>query len=302
MSAEARRRTVAGDGVELAVTEYGDPDAPPILLVHGFPDTQALWSLLAPLLAEDFHVVTFDVRGAGESGAPEGSAAYSLEHLAADAGAVIEATCPGRRVHLVGHDWGAIQGWEFLYAEPTRDRVASFTSLCGACPDHAGAAFRDRLRRFGRGGPYSGGQLRRSWYVFLFLVPGLAELIWRRVGSHLWVRGLARDEGIEPDDVYPAPTRAEDGANLIKLYRANLPARLLRPKRREQVRTPVLVIEPDGDQFVAPSTIDNSARFAPGMRRRRVTGGHWIPRTDPEGLAELIGEHAARCERTSALA
>ncbi len=299
---EVRRRTVTGDGVELAVTERGEPAAPTILLIHGFPDTQGLWSLIAPLLAERFHVVSYDLRGAGDSSVPSGSHPYSFEHLAADAAAVIEATSPGRKVHLVGHDWGAIQGWEFVYAEPTRDRIASFTSLCGASFDHASLAFRARLRHPSREGLLgTGGQLRRSWYMWFFQLPRLPELTWRHLGSRIWLRMLARDEGIQRTASYPAPTYVADGEHLIGLYRRNAPARLVRPKRRERVTVPVLVIEPDADPFLAPSTIDGFERFAPNMRRRRVSGGHWIPRTDPDGLADLIGEHAERCERTASV-
>ena len=49
---EVRSRRVAGDGVELAVQERGLRDAPTVLLIHGFPDTQGLWSRVAPRLAE----------------------------------------------------------------------------------------------------------------------------------------------------------------------------------------------------------------------------------------------------------
>ncbi len=302
-AAPVSRRTVEGDGVRLAVTERGDRAAPTVLLVHGFPDTQGLWSLVAPQLAERFHVVTYDLRGAGESSVPSGPHPYSFEHLAADAAAVIEATSPDRPVHLVGHDWGAIQGWEFVYAEPTRERIASFTSLCGASFDHGGLTFRERLRRPSAAGLRGmADQLRRSWYMSLFQIPRLPELLWRTLGSRVWLRMLSRREGIEPGPDYPAPTHVADGCRLIGLYRGNAPSRLLRPKRRGQVQVPLLVVEPDADPFLAPSTIDGFARFAPNMRRRRVAGGHWIPRTDPDGLARLIGEHAERCERAAARA
>ena len=66
-------RRVQGDGVELAVFESGPEGAPTVVLVHGFPDTQAVWDGVAEILAERFHVVAYDVRGAGDSPGSSGA-------------------------------------------------------------------------------------------------------------------------------------------------------------------------------------------------------------------------------------
>ena len=110
---DPRTSTVrATDGVLLAVREHGDPDRPTVVLVHGYPDTQELWSGVVDRLRDDHHVVTYDVRGAGESTAPAGLGGYALTQLSDDLLAVIEATTPDdRAVHLVGHDWGAPAAW-----------------------------------------------------------------------------------------------------------------------------------------------------------------------------------------------
>ncbi len=65
-----RRRTVTSGEVELSVVEYGDPARPPVVLVHGYPDSKEVWSLVADRLADRFHVVLYDVRGHGASSAP----------------------------------------------------------------------------------------------------------------------------------------------------------------------------------------------------------------------------------------
>jgi pimeloyl-ACP methyl ester carboxylesterase len=64
------RRTVRSGPVDLAVFEQGDPDAPTLVLVHGWPDTHHLWRGVAELLAAEFRVVSYDCRGAGESTDP----------------------------------------------------------------------------------------------------------------------------------------------------------------------------------------------------------------------------------------
>ena len=139
------RRRVRGDGVDLAVYEQGDRSRPTVLLVHGYPDTHAVWDEVAARLAERFHVVRYDVRGAGASSRPFGRRRYTFEYLMADMEAVLDATAPERKVHLVGHDWGSIQSWEAVCTTP--DRFASFTSISGPCLDHVAHWTRRNLAR-----------------------------------------------------------------------------------------------------------------------------------------------------------
>src|ERR1700720_3501174 len=104
------QRVSSGD-VQLAVASEGDPDKPTLVFLHGYPDTKEVWDSVRQLPVGDFHTVAYDVRGAGESSAPRGSAAYDLRLLGDDLDAVIDTVAGGRRVHLIGHDWGGIQGW-----------------------------------------------------------------------------------------------------------------------------------------------------------------------------------------------
>ena len=142
-------RVTATDGLELAVFERGDAAHPTIVLVHGYPDTSAVWTPVADDLAADHHVVTYDVRGAGASGVPHATAGYALEQLTRDLEAVIRATSPDRAVHVVGHDWGSIQSWEAVTTlEPADGEcaglIASFTSMSGPSLDHVAAWLRSR--------------------------------------------------------------------------------------------------------------------------------------------------------------
>jgi pimeloyl-ACP methyl ester carboxylesterase len=58
------RRVTSADGTSLAVYEYGEPTAPVLVCVHGYSDNAALWEPVATKLADDFRVITYDVRGA----------------------------------------------------------------------------------------------------------------------------------------------------------------------------------------------------------------------------------------------
>src|SRR5436190_1731064 len=90
---QRRRSTVAGDGVTLAAWA-GSTDGPPVLFVHGYPDTHRVWDPVIDRLDDRFHCLSYDVRGAGESDAPTDRDAYRLTHLRSDLVAVMDALSP----------------------------------------------------------------------------------------------------------------------------------------------------------------------------------------------------------------
>ena len=181
----AIKRTVSGDGAELSLIEAGDPGRPTVVFVHGYPDTKELWDPVLERLADRFHVVAYDVRGAGESSRPHGPMAYSYERLTGDLEAVIATVAPGQKAHLVGHDWGAIAGWEFATTPRFEAKLASFTTIAGPSLDQIAGTLRRtlRARHIGR----ALGQLRRSWYVTVLCAPGGPTAVWRIVlGGRRW--------------------------------------------------------------------------------------------------------------------
>lgn len=182
--------------VELAVDVQGPAAAPAVLLVHGYPDTRAVWSAIVPRLARAHRVITYDVRGAGASTRPGDEAAYDLRELADDAAAVIDACADGRAVHVVGHDWGAIQSWELVTSMRAEGRVASFTSISGPCLDHVAHWMRGAARSPGRLSAVLA-QAPRSIYIAALRVPGLAERVWPALAPR-WpaLRDLAERGGL----------------------------------------------------------------------------------------------------------
>ncbi|WP_245733273.1 SDR family oxidoreductase [Lentzea jiangxiensis] len=262
--------------VDLAVQVRGT-SGPTVVLVHGYPDTHAVWNRVAALLEGDFRVVTYDVRGAGASTAPSTQDGYRLGRLAADLFAVIDAVSPGEPVHLVGHDWGSIQSWEAVTTPGAR--IATFTSISGPCLDHMG--------HWSRGG-LSLAHLRqfvRSWYIGAFHVPVLAPLFWRLYLARRWGDVLRRLEGVRTE---PAPTIASDAVNGLSLYRANIRP-VMRSPRQRRAPMPVQVVQPTRDRYIRTEPLDLE-RWVPSLRRRRIAAGHWAPLTHPEQLARMISE------------
>ncbi|MGW7263110.1 SDR family oxidoreductase [Streptomyces sp. NPDC054842] len=285
----ARVRRVRTGGVELCVAELGDETRPTVVLVHGYPDSKEVWSEVAARLADRFHVVLYDVRGHGASTAPRPlRGGFTLEKLTDDFLAVVDAVSPDGPVHLVGHDWGSVQSWEFVTVARTEGRIASFTSMSGPSLDHFGHWIKQRTKR---PTPRRVGQLlgqgAKSWYVYLLHTPVLPELAWRGPLGKRWPKILQRVEKV-PADGYPTASLPTDAAHGAWLYRDNVRARLSRPREDAYAHVPVQLITPLGDAFLSERLYDGLERWAPQLVRRTLPAKHWVPRTRPDQLASWI--------------
>lgn len=278
---------VTSGEVRLAVYAWGEKQLgrPTVVLVHGYPDSAEVWTQVAEQLAPRFHVVAYDVRGAGQSSAPHrGTAGYALEHLVDDLAAVVDAVSPDEPVHLVGHDWGALQGWEALVSERLGGRIASFSAATPAL-DHVGLWFRRRLQRpTPKHLAEALSQALGSFYMMAFQLPLLPELGWKLLLGRHWPKLLARVEGVQ---AAATPTQTADGQNGLGLYRANLLPRLLRPRPRA-TSVPVQLLVMRRDRFVPERVYERIAEWAPKLRRTEIDAGHWAPLSHPQAFADAV--------------
>lgn len=118
--------------VRIATYERGVPhamkDAPPVLLIHGWPEIAYSWKHQLPALADaGYRAVAMDVRGFGHSDAPRDVGAYTIEKLVGDIEGVLGALGI-REVVLCGHDWGGIIVWHA--ARMLENRVRGVISVC----------------------------------------------------------------------------------------------------------------------------------------------------------------------------
>jgi pimeloyl-ACP methyl ester carboxylesterase len=289
VSAPRSRRVSAGP-VTLAVREWGSVADPTVVLVHGYPDTQDLWTDVAVRLARAHHVVTYDMRGFGSSTPPpDGTPGYALPRLLDDLDAVLRAVVPGKRVHLGGHDWGAIAGWEAVSGDRFTGRIVSYTAI--ACPglEHLRWWIADRARSHPAAAAELLGQIARSWYVYLLRVPWLPELCWRHVLGPIW--------GRLPGGTSRAATAGEDGARGAGLYRANITRHgSAGPPERPQKGIPVQVVVPTHDPFISPRVYDDVDRWVADLSVHEIAAGHWVVRTHPGEIAAWITQLVDRVE------
>ena len=121
----------AADGTQLHFTDWGEPDARPVLLVHGFGGSQAMWNSQIPGLADaGLRCLTFDRRGHGRSDVP--GRGYDLDTLAGDIAAVARELSLVDVV-LVGHSLGAAEAVRYLAAHAD-GRVAGLVLSAPSAP------------------------------------------------------------------------------------------------------------------------------------------------------------------------
>lgn len=255
-------------------------------MAHGWPDSHVLWDGVVAELGDRYRIVRYDNRGAGASDVPKRVSAFTMERFADDFSAVIDAVSPGRKVHVLAHDWGSVGVWEYLSRAVAADRVASFTSVSGPSSDHYGAFVRDRLAR-----PYrpirfvkAVNLASRFSYWIPFSVPVVAPALMRR--------GAARRlQAIDtPGRKFQSDNLDADAANSLKIYRANAIRSFTRVRRDHYVSVPVQVICNDKDPVVRGHGYDDESKWVARLWRRDLRAGHWAPFSHPQAIARALTE------------
>lgn len=286
---------VNNNGVNLYVTTDGNPDAPPLVLVHGYPDNHTVWDRVTEQLKDRYFVIRYDVRGAGRSDKPTRTRAYRMAHLAADLAAVVDAIIPGQAFHLAAHDWGSIQSWESVTTGPLTARIRSYTTISGPCLDHVGFWLRNNVTRVSEGGTRKVlKQLASSWYVAMFQLPLLPETAWRAGLDKLWPSYLKNREQVS--DAQYSRSQRNDGRYGVKLYRANFMPKLLRPEPR-QAQCPVQLIVPGQDNYVGEQLFEGLEKWAGKLSRQEIDAPHWVLLTQPDPIAGWIDGFARKAAR-----
>lgn len=261
------------DGLTFDVVDSGPIDGDPVVLLHGFPERATSWERVSPLLHEaGLRTYAPDQRGYSPGARPPTRLGYRTGELVADVVELVERI--GAPVHLVGHDWGAVVAWHLASAHP--DSVRTLTAVSVPHP-----------RAFLAAGLTSD-QLIRSYYVGVFQLPGLPELLAAPEGGP-FDRALARSGMTEEQLVRFRCEMVEDGALTGGLgwYRA---AALPDPTPPGRVGVPTTFVWSDGDTAVARAGVDATGSWCDGPYELVVLEGvtHWVPVQAPDALAEAV--------------
>ncbi len=268
------------NGVRIHYVEAGK--GPLVVLLHGFPDHWYGWREQLPALVEaGYRVVIPDMRGYNRSEKPPGVGAYRIGHLIEGVRALI-ADCGEERAHLVGHDWGGVVAWEVAARHP--DSVDRLAVLNAPHP----SAYRRELRS------QESNQARRSWYVLLFQLPWLPELLFelgdQRLLETLFREGTTTPEAFD-DKAIERCKRAcgRSGAMtaMLNYYRA-----LFRGTLRSKVPgwgvpgattsaglidRPTLLIWGQRDEALSSRLTEGLDEWVPDIEIERIEdAGHWV--------------------------
>ena len=146
------------NGIRLHVVTAGDPQGPPVVLLHGFPEFWYGWRhQIDPLAAAGFYVIVPDQRGYNLSDKPSERESYDLSLLVGDVLGLMD-HYGLQQVNLIGHDWGAAVAWQTAIEQP--ERVERLGILNVPHP----AVMWEFLHR-------SVKQMLKSWYIGFFQIP-----------------------------------------------------------------------------------------------------------------------------------
>ena len=262
------------NGIRLNVASAGK--GPPVVLLHGFPDTHAVWRKQIPALVNaGYRVIASDLRGYGASDAPEGVDAYAINILRDDVIGLLDALGI-ERAYLVGHDWGSLIGWHVSMHAP--QRIERFAALSVGHPD-----------AYAKAGV---GQMLKAWYAALFQLPGIAEAL-VSAGDLLALKAQAVDE--EQLAEWRANFAREGRLSAaLNYYRAN--RHLVLPADHPKVTVPVLGVWSEGDPALTETQMrDSAAYFDPtvvdaSFTYERLDGGvgHWLQLKEPRAVNKLL--------------
>ena len=288
-----RERTIATATLgAMHLVEAGDPHAPLVVFLHGFPEFWYSWRHQLTALAADFHVVAPDLRGYGGTEKPD--TGYDIGTLAADIDALLAALTAGettpRPITLVGHDWGGVIAWATASLHPER-----ITRLVAIDAPH--------LLAYLRSARVHPGQLAKSWYIALFQIPGLFEWQFRR-NPYAMMAKMLRGSAVQRD-VFPraeiqhyvdamADPRVLPRA--LAYYRA-LPSLFAQlDDLRAPVTAPTLVLWGAQDPALGTELIEacRSVVDAPFESQIFADAGHWLQQEKPAEVSAAIAAFAAR--------
>jgi haloacetate dehalogenase len=274
---ESRRIRASGATIHVKV----GGDGPPLLLLHGYPQTHAMWHKVAPALARDYTVVCADLRGYGDSSKPRGvpgHANYSKRAMALDMVEVM-AALGFVQFHLVGHDRGGRVAHRLARDHGKRVRTLTVLDISPTLKMYESTNM----------------QFAKAYYHWFFLIQEapLPEKMLKGVGPGYILMRLGRGKsGIKVFDkrALAEYQRCFDPHSTCEDYRAAATIDLVHDRKsRGKIAMPVLALW--GRQGVIAALFNCLADWrevAADVRGRALQCGHFIPEEKPKELVDEL--------------
>jgi pimeloyl-ACP methyl ester carboxylesterase len=257
-------------GLRTHVALAGAEDAPPVMLVHGWPQNWWSWREVIPALARRFRVIAPDLRGHGWTEAPK--AGYEKEQLTCDLLAVIDALGL-EQVIWVGHDWG---GWTgFLAAICAPERLRRMLALC--IPH-----------------PWTAPDPRRVAAMLGYQVPISLPLVGPRVAAPMVRQILQTGRGgdrLQPVDVarFADHVPAEVTVGMYRTFLTREVVPIARGRYADAIlRVPTTLIVGARDP-VTKGIEAGPVRGQARLQVRQLAGvAHWVPEQRPQAVIDWV--------------
>lgn len=283
------RRIALPTGVELDVAVAGDPAAPAIILLHGFPESHRTWRHQIPALAERYFVIAPDQRGFARSSKPEGVEQYTADKPIADLLALADHFGKDRFT-LVGHDWGGAIAWMAALQHP--GRVERLIIVNAPHPFvFQKSLFDDPEQR------------KASQYIRLFrdtridrglTGAGLEKFFGSTFAQHLTKTVAGADKAAYLDEWrQPGAMTA-----MLNWYRASgivVPAMDETPERPAfldapfpPVTQPTLIIWGMADKALLPVQLDGLNALVPDLTVVKIDAGHFVTWEEPDAVTGVM--------------
>ena len=279
------KRIALPTGVELDVQVEGPEDAPPVILLHGFPESHRTWRHIVPDLARDHRVVAPDQRGYARSSKPPAVDDYTPDKIVADLLALADALGIDRFT-LVGHDWGGAIAWMAALGHP--HRVERLVIVNAPHPyifqrslfdDPAQRAASQYITRFRDTGLDQG-----------LVGAGLERFLGSSFAHHSAQAIMGADKAAYLDEwSQPGAMTA-----MLNWYRASsivVPAPGESPPRPAFLDAPfppvtqrTLVVWGTGDKALLPVQLEGLGALVPDLTVEKVDAGHFVPWEKPDAV------------------
>jgi len=286
-----QQRIALPTGVALDVVIAGDSAAPPVILLHGFPESHRTWRHQIPFLARTHFVIAPDQRGYARSSKPEGVEHYAPARIVGDVLALADHFGIDRFT-LIGHDWGGAASW--MAAINHADRVARLIILNAPHPfifqrtifdDPAQRAASQYIRAF-----------RTDTIEAHIADIGIEAYFAKTFMGHADLAAMGAEKAFYLDQWrVPGALTA-----MFNWYRASpiivpamdedppRPAFLDRPFPPMQM--PVLIIWGLNDTALKPSQLKGIEALVPDLTLKTVDAGHFVTWEAPEAVNQAIGD------------
>lgn len=271
---------IEADGIQVFYRAAGDPNAPVILLLHGFPTSSFMFRELIPRLANDYRIMAPDLPGFGFTQVPaERKYVYTFDELAATIDAFTRALKIDRYAIYV-FDYGAPTGFRLAMAHP--DRVTAIVSQNGnAYEEGLGEAW---------------GPIRKYWSAPTAENRDILRKSILTEGGTRWqyTHGVTNPESVPPETytldtaLLERPGNKEIQLDLFLDYASNVK---LYPKFQEYFRMskpPLLVIWGKNDPFFIPAGAEAFRKDIPGANIQFLDTGHFALETHVVEIASAM--------------